>query len=166
MRHTATAIAGLIMAVLIQAYFFGAMRPLGVLPNVLLVMLTFFALIRPASQSLAIGLAGGLMLDLVSGVDFGLRMAFYSLYALVVVFTRQLGGRHDSLWTWAGLITAGTVAYNLAVLSSLVISRQSIDFSTVGQIVLTELALNLGLALILGRFWRWLYRTGPEAYSI
>lgn len=166
MRPTITAVGGVLLAVWLQAYFLGAMRPLGVLPNVLLVMLAYFALMRPASQTLAFGVAGGLMLDMASGVDFGIRLGFYSLFALVAVMTRQLGGSPDGLWTATGLILGGTIAYNLIVLASLIIARADVDLLVAGRITLSELLLNVALGLILYRFWRWLYRPGTEQLSI
>lgn len=162
MKATAIAIFSLLLIVWLQIYFLGAMRPLGILPNLLLVMLTYFALMRPASQALAVGVAGGLMLDLASGADFGIRLGFYSLFALVVVMTRQLGGSPDSLWTAIGLIVGGTVAYNLIVLASLILARADLNFAVIGRLILNETLINLAFGLVLSRFWRWLYRTGPE----
>ena len=162
MKSTVAAIFSLLVVVLLQSYFFGAMRPLGVLPNLLLVMLTYLAMLRPASQSLAVAILGGLLLDLISGTDFGLRMAFYSLFTLGVVMARQLGASLESFWSVVGLIAAGTVIYNLAVLGSLIIVRTEFSPLIAARLVAIELAFNLVFAALFGRAWRWLLKSAPE----
>ncbi len=162
MRYTIAAAAVLIVTVWLQINFLGAARPLGVLPNLLLITITYFALMRPASQTLAAALVGGLLLDFASGADFGLRMAFYSFYALAVVFLRQAGAASENLGSAAAIVALGTVGYNFAVLGSLILGRTQIPWLTVGRLIGLELLLNLLLTVVFHRLWMRLLRLPPE----
>jgi len=107
----------LIIVLWLQVGFFGGLRLFGVVPNLLLIALTYWALNRQASEALTAALIGGLVLDFASGSDFGLRLAFYSFYALGVMYLRQRGAGQSVLVISAALAT-GTILFNLVVLST------------------------------------------------
>lgn len=141
-----------VLAALLQASFLAAWRPAGVIPNLLLVVVIFLAATRPASGALAAALMGGLLLDLASGSDFGLRMGFYSLVALGVVVVKRLGGDYDD---WALLVTtviASALVFNLAVLANLAQAHIEISWRLAGVRFGIEAVFDL---MVLGLLKPW-----------
>lgn len=143
-------LAGLLLVtVWLQVGFLGAWRPLGILPNLLMVVIIFAGLVRGATETVAMGAAGGLLLDLASGSDFGLRMGFYTVLALVVVVMRQTGANLENL-SLVWLITAvGTLVYNLAVLVGVWSAGATVPLNLAGRRIGIEMVMNLILATLL-----------------
>jgi rod shape-determining protein MreD len=108
-----------VLAAWLQVSWFGHVRPLGVMPNVLLVVIALFGLWSNATPALAAALGGGLLLDLASGSDFGLRMAFYVVMVLAIIAGKQIGLHADSLVTALLVVLVGTLLYDLVVLATL-----------------------------------------------
>lgn len=132
-----------------QVFFFGSWRPLGVVPNLLAVLIILAGLKLRTSDTLWLAVLGGLFIDLSSGADFGLRMAFYSLLALLVAVLARLGLDFDNLGTLALMLLVATSIYNLAVVSNLVIAGASIEWSVVVVRTTCEFGLNCLLLFIL-----------------
>ncbi len=144
----------LLVVLCLQVGFLGGWRPLGVLPNLLLIALTYWGLNRPASETLAAALTGGLILDLASGADFGLRLAFYSFYALGVIYLKQRGAG-QSILVVGGTLIAGTILYNLVVLSTLVAGHVGFRVIIAAKLIALELILNLLIAFLPRKIWSW-----------
>ena len=117
-KRLAQALA-VVLGAWLQVSWFGHIRPLGVMPNLMLVIVVLFGLWSDATAALAAAIGGGFLLDLASGSDFGLRMAFYVVVVLALVAGKQLGLHADSLATPVLAVILGTVIYNLAVLATL-----------------------------------------------
>jgi rod shape-determining protein MreD len=133
----------------LQVSWFGHVRPLGVMPNVVLIVVVLFGLWSDATTALAAGLGGGFLLDLASGSDFGLRMAFYVVVALALIAGKQLGLHAESLVTSALAVIIGTLIYNLAVLATLSVPLLSgVVVSRVGAELVDNLVL-LGLVTLI-----------------
>lgn len=164
MKYYVSAALVLILAVWLQINFLGGLRPLGIVPNLLLVALAFWAFLRPASQTITAALIGGLILDLASGTDFGLRMAFYTFFVLGVIYWRQLGATETAV-SIASAVTAGTVIYNLAVLANLMRVHGAIDWLVAVRLIGLELILNLLLALLLRRLLIWSLRAQEGSFG-
>jgi rod shape-determining protein MreD len=132
----------------LQASFLGALRPLDVIPNLLLVILIVAAPICAASQTVTLGVASGVLLDLASGADFGLRTAFYSLLAVTLVFLKRSGADMER-WSMAiTALAAGTFLYNAAVIGTLIASRVPIPWLVVLQRCLAELVMNVVIFVV------------------
>ncbi len=141
-------IAILILATIwLQVNFLGALRPFGVVPNVMLITVALVALTATASEAIMAAIVGGCILDSLSGADFGLRTAFYSLVALGVISGVRGGVDFEKLPQMLGLVTLATVSYNLAVLANLVFLRLPIPLGHVLAIVGAELAINMLILL-------------------
>lgn len=136
-----------ILAVWVQTAWFGHVRPLGVIPNLMLVLVILFGLWSNASPTLAAAIGGGLLLDLASGSDFGLRMGFYGVLALAVVAVRQLGVSNGLLLGCALTIT-GTIVFNLVILATLRAGLSYVAEVRIGLEVIDNLVL-MGLAFVL-----------------
>lgn len=138
-----------LVAAWLQLYFLGNMRPLGVLPNLLLVVIIYAGLLRDATETLAIALGAGLILDLASGSDFGLRMAFYAVLALIVMVLRQMGADFENLGLVLATTAAGAILYNLAVLAGLAVQHGSVPLALALGSIGRELLLDLLLVVLL-----------------
>jgi rod shape-determining protein MreD len=147
-----------VLTVALQVYFFGNWRPFGVVPNLLLIVVIYVGLIKTATETLAAALVGGMLLDLTSGADFGLRMAFYAMTALLILVAKQSGLDFDNLGLIILGVGAGTALFNLAVLSSS-INSAGISWSWVVRLVSIEIVINIFLTLVLRPILtRWLPR--------
>jgi rod shape-determining protein MreD len=108
----------ILLTLALQVSLFGHWRPLGVAPDLMLVVVLVVALWLQATTAMATAVVGGLLLDLSSGVDFGLRTAFFALTALMVIAARQYGLHAESVLTSVLLLLLTTAAFNLAVVVS------------------------------------------------
>lgn len=81
----------LVAAVLLQISFLPALRPFDVIPNLVLVVVAAAALGGPIVQAMGMGIGGGIVLDLVSGTDFGLRTGLLAVAVILCAFARRSG---------------------------------------------------------------------------
>jgi rod shape-determining protein MreD len=137
-----------------QIYFLATWRPAGIVPNLLAVVVILAGLAWRVSETLILALAGGLLLDLASGSDFGLRMAFFSLLALLVAVLARLGMDFENVGILLLLLLGATVIYNLAVIANLVLTGEVIAWGAAAGRAALEFGFDAGL-LILLRLLRW-----------
>ena len=141
-------ILGVILLVVLETSFFGEFRPLGIIPNLLLIAIILNGLHGTASSTVAIALGGGLLLDLASGQDFGTRLAFFTLAAMAVIVIRQLGFQLDGLWMVGLLAAAGTMAFNIAILAGVGLAEVQQHFGAASRLVSAEVLINCVLIVI------------------
>lgn len=130
----------------VQISIFGQWRPFGVMPNLMLILIICLALWSSASVAVAGAVTGGLMLDLSSGADFGLRTAFYTLIALMVIAGKQFGLHPDSILSAMVLVMVGSILFDLSVLSTL--GGQTIDWAYVVAKTSWQVVLNSVILLM------------------
>lgn len=149
-----------VVAAWVQVYFFGSWRPFAVVPNLLLVVVMLAGLSLRASDAILLAVAGGLLIDLASGADFGLRMAFFSLQALLVILLGRLGADFDNLGILMLMVLVATPIYALAVIANVVLGGGAINWLVVLGRVALEAVANLVLLLMLRPlFNRWFNRS-------
>ncbi len=152
-----------IAVVWLQLAFLPVVGPWGVVPNLALVAVILMATRLPLSSTLMMAVAIGLLLDIGSGSDFGLRTAFYPLLALITASLRQYGSDLDNLSLLSSVVVAATVLFNLVILTNLALARASLPLRYIGIHVLVEAGLNLLLLLPLRSMSkRWLSGRGGE----
>jgi rod shape-determining protein MreD len=144
---TIAKIVAVVVAAWIQVSWFGHVRPLGVMPNVMLVVVVLFGLWSNATPAVAAALGGGFLLDLASGSDFGLRMAFYAVVALAIVAGRQIGLHTDYIITALLAVVVGTILYNVVVLAALGAPLHSVELSRIGRELIDNTVI-LGLLML------------------
>ncbi len=138
---------GLVLAV--QIGLMPALRPFGAVPNLMLVFVVLVGLAGTASTALIAALIGGLLLDLTSGADFGLRIGLLVLAALVTGLVHRAGLTLAGPAVVMAVVAAGTVVENAAVLAGLAGSGTGWPLGfIVGKLAL-EVVLNLGLILMM-----------------
>lgn len=136
-------------AVLAQVGFMAAWRPLGAVPDLVLVLVVLVGLSGTASEALALGLAGGLALDLAGGADFGLHTAVLVLAALACALVHRAGLATGGPWLAAGIVAVATVVHDAAILASLAGHLTAWPWHAVAQPVAVELVANLVIVVLL-----------------
>lgn len=142
---------GLIVAVsvVLQLGLLAPMRPLGVVPNLLLGLVVLVGLSGSATAALAVAIICGLILDIVSGADFGLRTGLFAMVALVAGMTHRAGFDTRGLLVPMALVMAATVVQALVVMAGLIGSTIGWSPGAVLGRLGIELVLNLGLVALL-----------------
>lgn len=139
----------IIMAASLQVTFLAGLRPWGVVPNLLLVVVLVAAVYLETSSAMAMALTGGLLADLASGSDFGLRMGAYGLVVLVAVTIRRGGLDLRRFGILAGATLVASLAFDLLVLIALAVTGGwRVELAVVAQRLTMGAALN-GMLLAL-----------------
>lgn len=136
----------IVIAVWVQFSWFGPLRPFDVVPSLMLIVVLVTALWSSATTALSTAVVGGLLLDISSGADFGLRTGFFTVVALAVIAARQFGLHAESVLTATGILTVATVVFNAAVLGS--IGGAPVDWSVVWWRIAAEVMVNNVLLLL------------------
>lgn len=146
-----------VAAVWLQVSFLGAWRPLGVLPDLFLVVLLIAATtLNNASEVLAMAVGGGLLLDIASGTDFGLRIAFFCFLALLLIMMRRHGTELERPAMRVAAVISATALYDAVVLLPLMSSKPMVFWGAAGFRVGSEILMNLALIALLVMPLRWL----------
>ncbi|HSX01473.1 MAG TPA: hypothetical protein VLF67_04510 [Candidatus Saccharimonas sp.] len=152
-------LAILVVAVaLLQVGLVPALRPLGVVPNLVLGLVVLVGIAGTATSALVVAVTTGLLLDLSSGVDFGLRSALLVLAALVAGLVHRLGLELDGPVVALVLVAAGTIVADVAVLAGLVGMTGPWRLGLIAGTIGLELVLNLGCTLLMRPMVRWAVR--------
>jgi rod shape-determining protein MreD len=140
---------GLIL--ILQIAFLPALRPLGVVPNMILVLVILVGLTGTASLALGVALVGGLLLDLTSGADFGLRLGLLILTALATGFVHRAGLQAGGSVVALAVVAVATVVAHLTILAGLLAQDGFAQWPwgfLIGTLTL-EIMLNLLIAMAL-----------------
>ncbi len=139
----------------LQVAWLPALRPLGVVPNVALVLVVLVGLNGTASRALGVALVGGLLLDLTSGTDFGLRIAFLTLVALVTGLVHRAGFDAAGVLVLLALVVLGTIVSTLTILLSVVTFASHWPVGWIALHLAIELALNIAAMFLLRPIIKW-----------
>jgi rod shape-determining protein MreD len=154
-RQAAFVVLAVILAALQVSYLPG-LRPLGVVPDVVLPLVALTGLMSTVSRALAVAICGGLLLDMASGSDFGLRTGILILVALATGLIHRAGLNSLGPMVALVLVAAGTVVGNIILLASLAGGAASWP---VGRLLMTIgllVVLNLVITLLLRPLVKWL----------
>jgi rod shape-determining protein MreD len=148
---------------LAQSAFMPHLRVGGVYPDLLLVSVISWTILRGRRQGLIWALAGGIVLDLLSGAAFGIWTA--ALVGASLMVGVGAGGffRSHGLLPLAGLLL-GSLTYNGIALGLLAATGHRIVWAdTMTRVVLPGLLVNLALMLLVFPAVRALHRaTAPR----
>jgi cell shape-determining protein MreD len=138
------------ISVWMQVSFLGVWRPLGVVPNLLLIVVLAAATSAAhASEVLAISVIGGFLLDVSSGTDFGLRITYFCVLALLLIMIRRTGAEVERLGMKVAVVASATILYDAVVLIPLFGSQSAVAWDGVIAKIATELIVNIIFMLIL-----------------
>lgn len=139
-----------LFALVLQVSFLPALRPFGVVPDLLLIVIAAAALTGPLVLAMVTALSGGFVLDLVSGSDFGLRTGLLAITVLICAYVGksglQIGFRPQLLI----VVLATTSLTALISILQIVFSGGRVELSTVLSGWLIVLALNCIIGLSIG----------------
>jgi hypothetical protein len=147
-----------IICILLQMSLLPALRPLGVVPDLALVLVALVGLEGTASAALMVAVAGGLALDLASGAYFGLWTGILVLVALTMGLLHRAGIELGGGIVAIVMVAVGTVLMTLVIWLGLI---DTVSHWPVGWLLVrlgTELGLNLALTVALRPLVRWLLR--------
>ncbi len=153
----------MLVAVWLQLAWLPFVRPWGVVPNVVLIVVVLAALELPVSAGLGLAIVAGLLLDLAGGGWFGWSMLVLVTLVLAVGFVNtQIGWELDGWWEPVILVVAATMSMSLGIFLAVLAEGGTIHWPVVMMHLVIESAVNIGLALggrvIIGS--RWLARGG------
>ncbi len=130
----------------------------GVMPDIMLLVVVSWSLLRGTREGLLWALGGGLLLDLMSGGPFGVATLSLALSS-VIVGLGEFNVFRDSLWLPLVASVLATVVYSLAYWAILQITGRSLHtVYTLLAVMLPATILN-ALAMY-PTYWtaRWLSR--------
>jgi len=137
----------LALAIAAQVSLLPALRPLGVVPGMLLVLVILLGLRSTVSQALMLALFGGVIMDLSSGSDFGIHTGILVLAALSTGMVRRSGIALIGPLVAIGLVLVLTLVSNGLSLANILGSLSLGSAGTVLATLLGELVINLTLTL-------------------
>ncbi len=135
--------------VVAQLSLLPALRPLGVVPDVALVLVILVALEGTASLALGVGVAAGAVLDIGSGANVGMWIGFLVVAAVSGGLVHRSGIETDRWWVPAVMIVVGTVVLTMVVLISMgnVVAHWPVGY--LGRRLVAEVVLNIALMMVL-----------------
>ena len=148
----------LAVAVAVQVSLLPTLRPLGVVPNLALVVMVLVAVSVPTSEALVGAAVCGLILDLASGINFGLWTGIMMLVTLVAGVLHRSGVELDRSWVPLVLVACGTASIALVIWLGLARTVTSWPVLILTGRLGLELMINLGLTVALMPFVQWLLR--------
>lgn len=147
----------LILLGLAQSALVPYFRVFGVTPDLMMVVVVSWSLLRGWKAGLIWALIGGLVLDLLSALPFGtitLGMVLASVSAGIIIANVY----HPSLPVVLLAIAISTMGYYLVLMVGMALSGWSVAWmDTLSQVVLPVAGVNAGLAIVVLAAMRWLY---------
>jgi rod shape-determining protein MreD len=154
------------LAVVLQISLLPALRPFGVVPNLVLVTVVLAALFAATSDMLVAAVLAGLLLDLVSGSGFGLWSGILVLATLVTGVMHRSGLEIRGALVAPVVVAAGTLLFTAGTL--LVLGGGAANWpvlTLLGRFVV-ELLLNLTLVAMLKPVARVLFGGGQTRFEL
>ena len=118
-KYILVVLAIVIVGFLLQTTVFPHMELAGVTPNIMVIIITSYGLMRGRKQGMIIGFCSGLILDFFSGTTFG-------LYAILYLFKKIFFG--DDIKLPLAVIGLSDLIYGIAVFVVLFLFRGRYDF--------------------------------------
>ncbi len=148
MRRLAAAIL-IALAAILQVSLLPALRPLGVVPDLTLVVVVLVSLWLATSESLIAAALSGLLLDIASGSNFGLWTGIMTLSALGIGVMHRAGIETDRVFVALVVVTAGTIVTTVVIWVALVPSVNHWPLGVLVGRLIIELVINLILTMVL-----------------
>jgi rod shape-determining protein MreD len=130
----------------------------GVMPDLMLLVVVSWSLLRGTGEGLLWALGGGLLLDLMSGGPFGVATISLALCSIIVGLG-EFNVFRDSLWLPLAASVLATVVYSLAYWAILQVTGRSLH--TVYTLLAVMVPATVLNALVMyPTYWaaRWLSR--------
>jgi hypothetical protein len=136
------------LCVVLQVSFLPALRPFGVVPNIMLPLVALMGLEGTVSMAAVAALVGGLAVDLASGANFGLWTGVLMLAALVAGQINRAGVELVGPAA-AAIVAGGTLVMSLVLILGFAGLAVRLNLGVLAVRFLTELVLNLIIIVVL-----------------
>ena len=144
----------IVLVAMLQLGFLPAWRPFDIVPDLLLVVVIALTLLSSATDGLICAMFVGLLLDICSGTDFGLRLGFYMAVTFSVSLLYRTGLNFSSLVWRLSLAAFFSLLLNILLLLNLSLSGAVMSggyiFTTLVKILLVEIILMALVSPIVG----------------
>lgn len=144
----------------VQVGVLPAWRPFGIVPDLLAAVIVSLSVYATASQTLLSAMSVGLLLDLSSATDFGLRLGFYTVAALGTSLLSRFGLVFDSLAWRIGLATVIVAAANLTIILTLIVGGATVPIGVALAKIGVSVAVEILVVLAISPVVRWLGMSG------
>ncbi len=132
-----------LFVLLLQIGFVPAWRPLGVVPDLGLVLLVAISVWASLSTALVAAVALGLGVDLASQVNFGFHTGFYVLLAIVLTTVTRAGFFIDRAGPVVIAVAGATLVEVFAMLAVLFLGGAHLPPGAAAGLLLRQLAVNV-----------------------
>jgi rod shape-determining protein MreD len=137
----------LALLAVLQATVFGQFRLLDGAPDLILLAVVAWALTGQKVQAMVFGLAGGLMLDLFSGIPLGATSIALILSAFLVSFTEESFWEAHLLMPLTAVLVTSLIFHAVNLLVLLLMGRLPEINYALTQVILPSVFVNVILAL-------------------
>jgi rod shape-determining protein MreD len=152
-----------LVAVMLQLSFLPALRLAGIVPNLALVTMVLVALNIITSEALMLAAGAGFVLDIASGVNFGLWTGVLMLTSLVIGLLQRAGIETGRAFIGPVLVVAGTIIIAIVIWLGLATSGAGWPGAQLVGRLGIELVINLGLTLLLNPVVRTIVGSGARS---
>lgn len=143
--------AVIIGLVLIQTSAAPTFEVLGVAPNLLLVALCAWAVVRPPRESMYLVPMAGIWVGLLSFQDMAVSVAAFAPVVVLAALRAQIATHSEFAWMLAVVIGA-TVLHFLALATSVVVEGSRLDWTdALTNVLMPSVMVNLLTALLV--YW-------------
>ncbi len=142
---------GMVGLVLLQTSAVPAFELLGVAPNVVLVVLCCWVVVRGQSEAMVLVPLAGITIGLLSFQGMGESVAAFMPIVLLATLRRAMEPRSEYVWTLAIVIVA-TALHFVALAVAIEVEGSSIDWlAAATDVLVPSVLVNLLLALLV--YW-------------
>ncbi|MFH1085095.1 MAG: rod shape-determining protein MreD [Chloroflexota bacterium] len=153
----------IILGALVQATWASRLRLLGVTPDVVLVLVIGWAVVRGLREGLLIALVGGLTMEALTGAPLGMTTAALVLATWLASVAESNVFRSAWYLPYVSIAIATPVYYGTMLLFMRLAGRPLPWMTMLGRVVVPSVTLNLLLMPAVYAACRWLHRgIGPE----
>ncbi|MEO7617317.1 MAG: rod shape-determining protein MreD [Candidatus Saccharibacteria bacterium] len=152
----------MIGALILQVSFLPALRPFGVVPNLVLIVVAASALTGPLVSAMILALGGGFILDLASGSDFGLRTGLLAFAVLICAYVARSGLRFGSRLQLLIVVVVISTLTPLIIVPEIIFAGGRVNFPTVIARWIATIGCNAALAVTLGPIFATIARSNQD----
>ena len=149
----------IILCYILQVSVFSFFKLAGIVPNIMLILVVSFALMRGQTEGMLIGFFSGMLIDIMAGDAIG----FYALIFLFVGYTNGLLAKifyANNILLPLGMIFINSVAYNFIVYICQFLLRNRTDLGFyLMHVMLPEVVYTFLIAIFLYNVFLWINQT-------
>lgn len=164
MKRIITLALTILVSFLLQTTLFQSLKLAGVMPNILLILVVSFALMRGRIEGMTIGFFCGLLIDIMYGGPLG-------VYAFIYMFLGFINGffnRHfyvDDIMLPLLLNAGNDILFNVFIYIVFFLLRNRLDFLYyLKYIIIPEVVYTILITLVIYKILLWI-NTSLETYE-